>query len=83
MGFLSGLTHSIGKFAKGAVGLVGKGVHEGEKVAMNFANAPGRIISGNLKSLGLSANTLLMVAAGIAVLVIVTQPGGVGPIRRR
>jgi hypothetical protein len=74
MGFLSGIFRGVGKFAKGAIGLVGKGVHEAEKVALNFSSLPGKALANNFKALGLDANTLLMIAAGFAAIMLISRP---------
>ena len=42
-----------------------------------------RLGAGNLKSLGLSANTLLYIGAGLVVLMMVTTPGGAAGVGGR
>jgi hypothetical protein len=78
MGFFGSITKAIGGAAKG----LGKGVSEITKFGMGTARQgmqlPGQALSGNLKALGLSSNTLLMVGAGLAVLFIM-QGGGQTP----
>jgi hypothetical protein len=83
MGFFAGFKKGFGSVFKE----IGHGAREvvkfGTGSARQVMQVPGGALAGNLKSLGISSNTLLMIGAGLVVVMMVTSGGGGGITLRR
>jgi hypothetical protein len=85
--FLNDIFKSVAKVGGGIIkagaGAVKGVANFGVGTAQKVMQLPGKALAGNLKSLGLSANTLLYIGAGLVVLMMVTTPGGAAGVGGR
>ena len=78
-----GVTKVGGGIIKAGAGAVKSVVGFGIGTAKQVATLPGQAIGANLKAVGLSANTLLYIGAGLLVIMMVSSPGGAASVGSR